>query len=50
MKKFPGKGIAIDVPINELSERTDPISPILCPQKIDKIANIMCKSILKTAV
>ena len=35
MKKYPGKGIAIDIPINELSEKTDPVSPILCPKKIE---------------
>ena len=48
MKNFPGKGIAIDIPINELSKKTDHISPILCDEKIEKIADIMFKSIIKT--
>ena len=47
MKKYPGKGIAIDVPINELSETTDHIYPKLSVEKIEKLAQIISNSLVK---
>lgn len=47
MKKYPGKGIAIDVPINELSETTDNIYPKLSLEKIKKLAQIISNSLVK---
>ncbi len=47
MKKYPGKGLAIDVPINELSEKTDHIYPTLSTEKIEKLAEIISSSLIK---
>jgi len=47
MKKHPGKGLAIDVPINELSETTDHIYPKLSVEKIKKLAQIISNSLVK---
>ena len=50
MKKYPGKGIAIDVPINELSEKSDHIYPILSQDKIQKLAKLIAESLITKEV
>ena len=46
MKKYPGKGLAIDVPINEISEKSDNIYPTLSTEKIEKLAELIAVSFI----